>query len=69
MKKLLLTLFCLFQLNLFFAANAKYDSENYNLSLEYNDVITPGNAIFARMTITQPKNHKKVKTPNVINCL
>ena len=39
MKKLLLTLFCVLQINLIFAANAKYDSENYNLSLEYNDVI------------------------------
>ena len=61
MKKLLLTLFCVLQLNLIFAANAKYDSENYNLNLEYNDVITPGDAIFVRMNITVPKNHKKNK--------
>ena len=61
MKKLLLTLFCVLQINLIFAANAKYDSENYNLSLEYNDVITPGDAIFVRMNITVPKTHKKNK--------
>ena len=61
MKKLLLTLFCLFQLNLFFAANAKYDSENYNLNLEYNDIIRPGDAIFVRMNITIPRTHKKNK--------
>ena len=59
MKKILLTLFCVLQINLIFAANAKYDSENYNLNLEYNDVITPGDAIFVRMNITVPKNHKK----------
>ena len=61
MKKLLLTLLCVLQINLIFAANAKYDSENYNLSLEYNDVITPGDAIFVRMNITVPKTHKKNK--------
>ena len=61
MKKLLLTLFCLFQLNLIFAANAKYDSENYNLNLEYNDIIRPGDAIFVRMNITIPRTHKKNK--------
>ena len=61
MKKLLLTLFCIFQLNLIFAANAKYDSENYNLNLEYNDIIRPGDAIFVRMNITIPRTHKKNK--------
>lgn len=61
MKKILLTLLCLLQLNLIFAANAKYESENYNLNLTYNDVITPGDAIFVRMNITTPKTHKKSK--------
>ena len=61
MKKILLTMLCLFQLNLIFAASAKYESENYNLNLEYNDVITPGDAIFVRMNITSPKSHKKSK--------
>ena len=61
MKKILLTLLCLLQLNLIFAANAKYESENYNLNLTYNDVITPGDAIFVRLNITIPKTHKKSK--------
>lgn len=61
MKRTLLALFCLFQLNLIFAASAKYESENYNLNLNYNDIITPGDAIFVRMNITLPKTHKKSK--------
>ena len=61
MKKILLTLLCVLQLNLIFAASAKYESENYNLNLEYNDVISPGDAIFVRMNVTTPKTHKKSK--------
>ena len=52
---------CVIQLNFIFAASAKYESENYYLNLEYNDVITPGDAIFVRMNITSPKTHKKNK--------
>ena len=44
-----------------FAATAKYQSETYSLNVTYNDVITPGDAIFARMTVMVPKNHKKGK--------
>jgi len=62
MKKLLLIFTCLLQFSLIFAASAKYESENYNLNIRYNDVITPGDAIFVRMNITLPKNHKKSKT-------
>ena len=61
MKKLLLAILCVFQINLIFAASAKYESENYNLNLNYNDVISPGDAIFVRMNITIPKTHKKSK--------
>ncbi len=61
MKKILLALFCLLQFNLIFAFTAKYESENYNLNVTYNEVITPGDAIFVRMNITTPKNHKKSK--------
>lgn len=61
MKKLLLAILCVFQINLIFAASAKYESENYNLNLNYNDVITPGDAIFVRMNITIPKTHKKTR--------
>ena len=62
MKKTLLALFCLFQFSLIFAVNAKYESEDYNLNLDYNDVITPGDAIFVRMTSTiiPPKFEKKL---------
>ena len=61
MKKILLSLFCLFQFISLFAVNAKYKSENYSLNLSYNDVITPGDAIFVRLNVTLPKNHKKTK--------
>ncbi len=61
MKKLLLAILCVFQINLIFAASAKYESENYNLNMNYNDVISPGDAIFVRMNITIPKTHKKSK--------
>ena len=62
MKKTLLILVSLLSFTMLFAASAKYESENYNLNLNYNDVITPaGDAIFVRMNITVPKNHKKSK--------
>jgi murein DD-endopeptidase MepM/ murein hydrolase activator NlpD len=61
MKKQLIALFIFLNFGLLFAATAKYESENYNLNLIYNDVITPGDAIFVRMNITTPKNHKKSK--------
>lgn len=61
MKKFVLTLFCLFQLTVLFAENAKYQCDDYSLNLTYNEVITPGDAIFVRMTVTTPKNHKKTK--------
>ena len=47
-----------------FATSAKYSDENYTLDFEYNDIIIPGDAIFARMKITTPKSHKKLKTEN-----
>lgn len=62
MKKLFSILIILLNFSFIFAANAKYLSEDYNLYISYNDIITPGDAIFVRMTITNPKNHKKVKT-------
>ena len=61
MKKLL-TILILLNFGLLFAASAKYESENYNLNLHYNDVITPGDAIFVRMNISVPKNHKRAKS-------
>ena len=61
MKKTLLAILCILQFGLVFAVNAKYESEEYSLNVNYNDVITPGDAIFVRMTISAPKNHKKSK--------
>lgn len=61
MKKFILSLFCIFQIFSVFAVNAKYQSTDYNLYVTYNDEITPGDAVFVRMTITSPKNHKKDK--------
>ncbi len=61
MKRFLIIVFTLLNFGLLFAATAKYESENYNLNLTYNDVITPGDAIFVRMNITVPKTHKKSK--------
>ena len=43
------------------AATAAFQSEDYTLSLKYNDTITPGDAVFVRMNVIIPKNHKKSK--------
>ena len=60
-KRLLITTLILIQAGFCFAKAAVFQSENYNLSVEYNDVIVPGDAIFVRMSITLPKTHKKNK--------
>ena len=65
MKKLLLTIFCVLHIFTVFAASAKYNSEDYNLNLDYNDEIVPGDAVFVRMTVSIPKNHKKSKTNDI----
>lgn len=62
MKKFLLTLFITLQVSFLFAATAKFQSEEYNIFVNYNDYITQGDPIFVRMNITYPKNHKKTKT-------
>ncbi len=61
MKKLFIFTILLLNSFFIFAASSKYQSESFTLNIKYNDIITPGNAIFARMTITLPKNHKKGK--------
>lgn len=61
MKKFLISLIFVLSLNLIFAKTAKYQDEEYTLNVSYNDEITPGNAIFARLSIVLPKNHKKNK--------
>lgn len=44
-----------------FAATAKYQSDNYNINVTYNDTVVPGDAIFVKMTFTLQKFHKKSK--------
>ena len=61
MKKLLLAFICLLQLSALFAVSAKYESEEYTINVNYNDIISPGDAVFVRMTVSSPKNHKKTK--------
>ena len=62
MKKIILFTLCLLQGVFLFGAvkTATYESEDYNLYLNYNDVITPGDAVFVRMTVT---THKSLKLP------
>ena len=61
MKKFFLLIVGLFQVAILFATNAKYKCDDYYLNITYNEVITPGDAIFARLAITTPKNHKMAK--------
>lgn len=61
MKKFLVILLITLQFSLLFGATAKYQSEEYNIFVNYNDKITQGDAIFVKMTITLPKTHKKSK--------
>lgn len=61
MKKLLITLLCALNFSLIFAANAKFLSDDFNIYVNYNDIITPGDAIFVRMKLTPSKSHKKSK--------
>ena len=48
-----------------FAKNAVFHSDNYSLSVEYNETLVPGDAVFVRMSITVPKSHKKSTTVNL----
>lgn len=43
-------------------STAKYQEEDCNIYVIYNDSVVPGDAIFVRMMIQTPKNHKKDKT-------
>lgn len=44
-----------------FAATAKYQSDNYNINISYNDTVVPGDAVFVKMIFTLQKFHKKNK--------
>ena len=61
MKKIVLIFFWLLQFSFIFAAKANFSCDEYFLSVEYNDVIIPGDAIFVRLSVTNSKNHKKNK--------
>ena len=61
MIKLILIFFGLLQFSFIFAAKAKFSCDEYILNVEYNDVIIPGDAVFVRISVTNPKNHKKNK--------
>lgn len=61
MKKVLLTLLIILQFSFLYAATAKYQSDEYNIFVNYNDYITQGDPIFVRMNITYSKIHKKSK--------
>lgn len=63
MKKVLLLTLCLLQSVLLFGATrtAKFQSEEYNIHLTYNDTMIPGDAVFVRMTVTTPKSLKMPK--------
>ena len=61
MKKLITAILVLLQFTLCFAKTAVFHSENYSLTVTYNDTIVPGDAVFVRMSITTPKTHKKSK--------
>lgn len=43
-----------------FTESAKYQTENLNVNVNYNQKITPGDALFVRLMISTPK-HKKNK--------
>lgn len=60
-KKILLALAVFAQISFCFGKTAFFSSENYNLTVTYNEVLVPGDAIFVRMAVTLPKNHKKTK--------
>ncbi|MBR4179873.1 MAG: M23 family metallopeptidase [Treponema sp.] len=61
MKKFLILLVAFLEFGFCFAKTAVFQSENYNLTVTYNETLVPGDAVFVRMEISTPKNHKKSK--------
>lgn len=63
MKKVFVFTLCLLQSLLLFGATktAKYESDQYDIFLKYNDVVVPGDAVFVRMRIATPKTLKLPK--------
>lgn len=64
MKKTFFILAAFIQASFCFAKTAVFQSENYHLSVIYNETLVPGDAVFVRMSVTLPKNHKKNKNDN-----
>lgn len=60
-KSIFILAFLIIQTNLF-AKTAKYQSDFYTITVNYNEKIVPGDAIFVRMKISSPK--KKSKSDN-----
>lgn len=67
MKKNIISFLILavFQISGLFATTAKYETETYTLTVNYQDILVPGDAIFVRLSITTTpvvdKKHKKNK--------
>ena len=59
MKRLFLITAIFFLAGLVFAKNAAFSGENYSISLEYNESIFPGDALFIRMQFETGKLKKK----------
>ena len=61
MKKIISIFTILLQFTVLFAAKAKFSTEDYSFNVIYNETITPGVAIFVRLSVINSKNHKKNK--------
>ena len=42
-----------------FSESASFQSENYTINVKYNNVVSPGHAVFVRMNVIPAKNIKK----------
>ena len=63
MKKIILAILILNSF-LLFAATGTFQSENYSLSVKYNEILVPGDAVFVRMNFIQNSKQKKnLKAP------
>jgi len=61
-NKILCGAFLFLASSFLFGATARYQDENYTIDVQYNDEVSAGDAIFVRMTLETPKNHKKLKS-------
>jgi len=61
LKRIFILAIIFIQAGFCFAKSAVFQSENYNLNVEYNEILVPGDACFVRMSINIQKGHKKSK--------